>query len=254
MIKRLLGPLFYCINGFKHKFRINKSRKQIKKLQNKYSNKRCFIIGNGPSLVTDDLEKLKNEICFGSHRVYQIFERTDWRPNYYFAQDAKLISDSAKEINEKIKCEKFLCSIPRVKIPKIKNANYIQIFLEDFYPQLPKFSEDMSLGFYEGFTVSYMCLQMAVYMGFKEIYLLGIDHNYSVNMLADGTIAHSDVKDHFDDNDKITNIPQTFKSSLAYVAAAKYAQEHNIKIYNATRGGKLEAFERIDFDKIFFNN
>lgn len=253
MLRMILRSLLSRINWVKHKIRVNKSRKHIKELRCKYKDHRCFIIGNGPSLTTDDLEKLKNEICFGSHRVYQIFDKTTWRPNYYFAQDTKLICESSEMIESKINCEKFLCSIPWAKIPKIKNAHYIQIFIEDFYPQLPKFSEDMSLGFYEGFTVSYMCLQMAVYMGFKEIYLLGIDHNYSISMLPNGTVAYNDVKDHFDEDDKITNIPQIFKSSLAYIAAEKYTKEHNIKIYNATRGGKLDAFERVDFDKIFLN-
>ena len=38
---------------------------------------------------------------------------------------------------------------------------------------------------------------------------------------------------------------------LAYQAAREYADRHGIKIYNATRGGKLEVFERVDFDSLF---
>ena len=33
-----------------------------------------------------------------------------------------------------------------------------------------------------------------------------------------------------------------------YKAAKQYADLHGIRICNATRGGKLEIFERVDFD------
>ncbi len=36
-----------------------------------------------------------------------------------------------------------------------------------------------------------------------------------------------------------------------YKSAGNYADIHGIKIYNATRGGKLEVFERVNFDSLF---
>ena len=97
-----------------------------------------------------------------------------------------------------------------------------------------------------------MCLQFAVYMGFSEIYLLGVDHQYSIEMNPDGTMKKTEgVQDHFANDDICTNVPQTYKSTLSYYAARKYADLHGVKIYNATRGGKLNAFERVDFDKLF---
>lgn len=89
-------------------------------------------------------------------------------------------------------------------------------------------------------------------MGFKEIYLLGIDHNYRITVSPDGNIVTNDkVQNHFCDNYALPVVPQLYKSSLAYLAAQQYASEHNIKIFNATRGGKLETFERVDFDSLF---
>ncbi len=232
-------------------FKINRSIRKIKSFHNKHVGQRCFIIGNGPSLKVEDLQMLKNEICFGSHRIYHIYDKTDWRPTYYCAQDRALINNSAKEIQNKIDNPKFIAIIPQVDASKIKNAIYVKINLENFYPELPKFSEDMSEGFYEGYTVTYMCFQMAIYMGFKEIVLLGVDHNYSVDILPDGTVRKQNIKDHFSTEDTITNPPKTFKSILAYISAKKYADSHGIKIYNATRGGKLDVFERVDLEKLF---
>ena len=83
--------------------RLNNDKKYIRSLRNKYKGKRCFIIGNGPSLGIHDLEKIKGEISFGTHRIYEIFDKTSWRPDYYLAQDYKLIytsKESIKSIDE----------------------------------------------------------------------------------------------------------------------------------------------------------
>lgn len=109
---------------------------------------------------------------------------------------------------------------------------------------------------YWGGTVAYTAMQMAVYMGFKEIYLIGVDHNFRVSQDSNGNIkVDNSVKDYFCDNynsdkDELY-IPNLNNSTKAYMAAKKYCDEHDVTIYNATRGGKLEVFERVDFDKLF---
>lgn len=67
---------------------------RIIKLKNRYKNKRCFVIGNGPSLKLDDLNKLKNEFTFASNKIYKIFNQTDWRPSFYFAEDSLIYETS----------------------------------------------------------------------------------------------------------------------------------------------------------------
>lgn len=233
---------------------ISNSRKKLKKLRNIHKGERCFIIGNGPSLDIKDLEKLKGEICFGTHRIYEIFDKTEWRPNYYCAQDHKLISSSVKSINQIDANNRFIGTVIGQRYKGLKGVTYVKLDTRKFYPELPEFSEDISSGVFEGFTVSYMCFQIAAHMGFSEIYLLGIDHNYSKVKLADGTVLEdSKVQDHFSEKDLIENLPQLFKSTLAYEKAKAYGEANGIKIFNATRGGKLEVFERVDFDLIFEN-
>ena len=243
----------YLVKKYNDKF-IKQSFPELTKLKNRHNGQRCFIVGNGPSLNVDDLEKIKNEISFGTHRIYDIFDTTTWKPTYYCAQDYVLIKKSAKDIDKKIDFIKYIGMTVSAIYPKMNNAIYLNMISEDFYPDLPNFSEDISKCFYEGYTVTYMCLQIAVYMGFNEIYLLGVDHNYSVNLKADGTIEHNNVQDHFSSDDIIENLPQLDKSTLAYQAAKEFGDQHGIKIYNATRGGKLEIFERVDFDSLFPND
>ena len=64
---------------------------KLKQFHNIHTGERCFIIGNGPSLKIADLEKIKNEYTFGANRIYELFDKTDWRPRYYCLQDFKLI-------------------------------------------------------------------------------------------------------------------------------------------------------------------
>lgn len=228
-----------------------KSAKVIKQIKDFHKNERCFIIGNGPSLRIEDLERIKNEITFATNRIYHVFDQTTWRPTYYCVQDFRLIQNSYREINEIQAKRKFVGCSNDEEYELLDSFTFIKLYIDSFYPDLPQFSDDLKLGIYEGFTVTYMCIQIAIYMGFREIVLLGIDHNYSVELLPDGSIKTNDIeKDHFDSKDKVDNLPQPAKTTLAYIAAKQYCEKNGINVYNATRGGKLEVFERKSLEKI----
>lgn len=227
----------YCTNLF-----VSYSKIKLRKYKDKYKNQRCFIIGNGPSLTVEDLEKLQNEFTFASHGIYYVYDKTNWRPTFYCAQDSLLINERYSDIKNKCRdSQNFFAIVKGRNYPVFsKNAFGINLINDSFDEKsLPKFSNDPSIGFYEGMTVTYFNIQLAVYMGFKEIYLLGVDHFYA-----------GGENDHFSKEDVCTNKPQTDKSTLAYVTAKKHADKNAIKIYNATRGGHLEIFERVNFADI----
>lgn len=261
-MKNLKGTIYKLIYSTKKYakesiFPISKNGKNIKTLKNIHLNKRCFIIGNGPSLTTMDLDKLKNEITFAFNRIYFIFDKTDWRPTYYCSEDDKTIFKSKEEINElKIENKFFPVNFPWDYKIHFNNAMYY-IFKFGDRSEEPRFSENIVKGIYWGNTVAYTAIQIAVYMGIKEIYLLGVDHNFSKMVNDKGEIVIDETaKDYFSekyntDKDDLY-IPNVEISTRAFTAAKGYADKHNIKIYNATRGGKLEVFERVDFDKIIF--
>ena len=76
--------------------------KPLRKLKGIHEGKRCFIIGNGPSLKADDLTMIKDnrEISFAFNRIFHIFSETDWRPTYYISQDEKMLAGSQKEVRD----------------------------------------------------------------------------------------------------------------------------------------------------------
>ena len=113
-----------------------------------------------------------------------------------------------------------------------------------------KFSEDISKRVYFGATVAYDCLQIAAYMGFKKIYLLGMD----LVPYKPGDKSAVQYLNFFE-TDGQERKPQMWVDKIlrSYQTAKNYADVHGIQIYNATRGGYLEIFDRIDFDKMFLN-
>lgn len=244
----------YCLNHFPS----TRWGKQLQSLKRKYSGKRCFIIGNGPSLRAEDLNRLKNEYTFAFNRIYYIFDQTDWRPTFYCTQDDKIATSSVDEINSKIKTPFIFAPI------NLKWYYGIDLHTNYFFNQLraeaetkcPEFSEDISSWIGVGNTVAYTAMQLAAYMGFTEIYLLGIDHSFHTyqdqkgNIITDPTAKDYFCSDYSNVKESLF-VPRLDLSTLSYMAAQKYAETHPVKIYNATRGGKLEVFPRVDFDALF---
>lgn len=224
---------------------------QIRQYKNIHQQQRCFIVATGPSLTAKDLDILHRhgEICISMNRIYNIFTGTKWRPDYYVIEDTIMIEDLRREIADLELPVKFVPSVPASfwEQDNIKNTIQYQLALLDNGEGMPLFSSRAENCIYEGTTVTYACIQFAAYMGFEEIYLLGVDFNYSEDLY--------DEKNHFQgyQNDKRVrlNAVSPKRMEAAYQCARRYAEENGIYIYNATRGGKLEVFERADFDTLF---
>ncbi len=219
---------------------------EVKKYKDFHRGKRCFIIGNGPSLQKKDLECLhkNHEITFAANQIYRIFDEVTWRPDYYCCVDDLLIKQYIDSIAAVTCKEKFLFDYFNYLygLNKRQNIQYIHVKGMAYETECPKFSNDITKEIYMGYTVTYAMLQIACYMGFKEIYLIGVDHS---------RLDMHFTENYFDKNTKIYPCIYGDRATLAYKSARKYCGEHNIKIYNATRGGKLEVFKRINFDDLF---
>lgn len=227
---------------------------RIEQYRNIHKGGYCFVIGHGPSLNARDLDILwqNNIITFSMNLTYKLFDKTKWRPDYYVAMDRGILDKHPYfkwEENTKRKC--FVADISEefwrdnqsennIKYHSIRNMNIREV----------KFSEDISKRVYFGATVAYDCLQIAAYMGFKKIYLLGMD----LVPYKPGDKSAVQYLNFFE-TDGQERKPQMWVDKIlrSYQTAKNYADVHGIQIYNATRGGYLEIFDRIDFDKMFLN-
>ena len=241
-------------------FRCCKYREKLKenlKYQGLYlGNQKCFVIGNGPSLREEDLERIARHhvVSFAANRIYKIFQDTTWRPTYYGVSDTTLFINSKEEIDA-IQCKKFLpLDIYDKYVDKRESYGVFSRVPFTFFGLRPKFTNRIDRRFGEGGTITYHLLQLAVSMGFKEIYLIGCDFSFSFGIGVDGKYFEDKsvkLNHHKRDNNPVDTMPNLLANLRAYQAAEKYTRKHGIKIYNATRGGKLEVFERRDFDTLF---
>lgn len=236
----------------------------LKKYRNRHKGERCFIIGTGPSLRVEDLNvlKIKGEITFASNKIFKIYPHTSWRPDYYCVTDYKIISQYYDEISKIEDSEALIAEIKdsyecryldREKLNK-RNFNWFRIYYEEKWDEkerqvLPCFSFDPTRYIIDGgISVTYSMIQWAIYMGFSELYLLGIDFFYNDMTGLSNTdhFGHNYIKE----GERI-NPPNLERCKRAYLRAEMLSKENGFKTYNSTRGGKLEVFQRINFDEIF---
>lgn len=216
----------------------------LRQLKNKYNGGRCFIIGNGPSLRHEDLRMMAGEVTFACNSLIKLFDEIPFKPTYYFAQDNHIILDN-KEYIEKLDTVRFVKAhyACRYHIPGVT-------YYKMLFPKKPiGFSSNIANVVYSGQTVTYSMIQFAAYMGLKEIYLIGVDCNYS----KDNSVITADS--YFDkrlfNSSRAYAAPEVDTNLLAYARAKEVCDKQGVKIYNATRGGTLEIFPRVDFDSLF---
>lgn len=240
---------------------LTKSIEALRSYKDKYKGQRCVIIGNGPSLTPEDLDALKNEITFASNRIYCLYDKTEWRPTFFCAQDDMIVNTIKTDLKEAAKESEtmFLASAVyndcKDETKDIENLVWMPLRYIPPKNDRYTFSTNASEMVVEGLSITYSCMQLAAYMGFKEIYLLGIDHNYDIEIDKNGKIVKQDssVNNYFQGvkEMKQSNPPQIIEMTYAYMSAEEYSRTSDFRIYNATRGGKLEVFQRKDFDEIF---
>lgn len=238
----------------------------VRSLRDTYSGQRCFIIGNGPSLRPEDLDKLTGEVTFAANLIYHIYPLTNWRPTYYTSVDNDVLVAEMDNIKKSGDYIKFI-NYKGKRYGRKQSDNIWYLFVNGRFHIDPyrfdtiALNEDVSHHLNFTATVTVYAIELAIYMGFKEIFLLGIDNNYARRREKDGKIYNDPTvtATYFFEgmkNEKGNQKHDIFIQNVemfeqSYISARQFAEEHGVKIYNATRGGKLEVFERVDFDSLF---
>lgn len=229
-------------------------------IKGKYEGKRCFVVCNGPSLRPEDLTKIyeNGDVSVAMNMIGRVYGDTPWRPTVLVHTDESVFFPKNKETALHTEAEYRVYKRKDFWKTRKATGNKIYERLINTRELLdnPCFTMDSSKFQYSIGTTTYEAIEWAVHLGCKEIYLLGCDMSYSYNMMRDGTIVRNESgKDYFYNSpdempDKINIVP-TWEMNTAYEAAEKFSRELGFRIYNATRGGKLEVFKRVDFDTLF---
>jgi hypothetical protein len=238
----------------------NTLRLELTDLKERHAGRRAFILGNGPSLRIEDLRRLENEITFACNKIYLAFPEIAWRPTYYTVEDHLVALQNWDEIEAMEGSIKFFPSTLGLHGINFSNSIEYPFIWKDVYPELPGFSDDAQVGLYWGSTVTYTMLQMAFYMGINEIYLMGVDFSFVIPKQWDDTEGKFKVyicegeTNHFHPDYRKPgerwHQPNLAYQEKSFLAAKIFAGDRNVKIFNATRGGRLEVFPRADFDAV----
>ncbi|UCF44277.1 MAG: glycosyltransferase, partial [Planctomycetota bacterium] len=226
------------------------SNLRLAQFRDKHRGQRCVIIGNGPSLNKMDLSFLKNEITFGMNRIYLLFNKWDFRPTYYVSVNPLVIEQSAGEIY-KITSPKFLSLNG---LPHVQNHRD-NIFLQSI--RRPSFSTDPRNGLWEGHTVTYVAMQLAYFMGFSEVILIGVDHCFKTKgapnkeIVSQGPDENHFHPDYFGKGVR-WQLPDLERSEMAYRLAKQAFEAAGRQIIDATVDGHLTIFPKADYREIFF--
>lgn len=270
------------INGAKLKKRFKRKLYLLKenyKFKDIHKGERCFILGNGPSLETVDFSKLQNEITF---TVNQISRRSDFmllKTNYHLWVDERFfnINKNKEEDLELIKTMESVNTkdnVPTVfyKLPAydmVKEFDLdkqldIHYFMEngsgvevngscDFCKFIPSFS-----------TVVQYAVLLAVYMGFKDIYLLGCDCTGIINTVqsrigSSGSMAYGySITENERKRMEKSNTMYPIQDELRWYAnifdeyelLKKYCLEKKVNLFNATKGSLIDCLPKVDFGEL----
>jgi hypothetical protein len=239
---------------------LTENERCIAKYKNRHKGERVFIMGNGPSLNLCDLRLLKSEVTFGVNSIFLNYANMGFHPTYYVVEDVFVAEDRAGEINTYKGPTKFFGNYLRYCLSDSDDTLWLNVrFRYDNYPDFPHFSRNALRMIWTGGTVAYICLQLAYYMGFSEVYLVGFDHSYTVpsDAVVSGTeiVSVNDDPNHFHPSyfgkGYRWHDPQVDRMERAYGRAKQVFESCGRQIFNATVGGQLEVFDRVDYRSLF---
>lgn len=211
--------------------------KKILECLNKHKDDRCFIIGTGPSLLRTNLSLLDGEICFGVNHLYKSMGM-GLQCQYYGVGDPLEWEENNKWLT-KIK--------DLIIFTTNASDNCIGLKVLNGFVFDGNFSKDIIKGINPGGSVVIsICIQVAYYMGFSEVYLLGCDCDYSNYRYFDKREpTDKEIKwleKCWPNNPQLTNDwDSIFKS---YKVCRKVYEDTGRKLINATVGGRLDVLKR----------
>jgi len=239
------------------------SAQRLLEMRNRHWGQRAWIIGNGPSLRDMDLSPLANEFTFGSNRVYLAFDDLGFHTTYLSGSARWIIRQFGEEMAQSGP-QVFLSHLFASEVPTLPRT--VTTFLSRRRASFG--THPLFWGFHDGGTVTYTSMQLAFYMGFTEVILIGVDHSFVetgtaaaevVPQADDDPRAATVVSGGDDPNHFLPNyfgkgvkwsLPSWHQMEESYAMARKRYEAAGRLIVDATVGGKLTIFPKVDYEKV----
>jgi len=253
---RLLGDTYDAIRrlpeqpaAYLHPWRRESIRK-LAALKDSHKGERCFVVGNGPSLKNMDLSKLQGEFTFGFNRIFLAAAELGFTPSCIVSINDLVIEQSVPEL-QALKMPKFFAWRARKWLKMDADTHFIYTSYTG-----PGFSKDVTGRVWEGATVTNVALQLAYHMGFAKVILIGGDHNFASQGTPNTTITSSgEDPNHFSGayfgKGFRWQLPDLETSERGYRNARLAFEADGRQAVDATVGGKLTIFPKVDYNSLF---
>lgn len=223
---------------------------RLSMFRDRHAGERGVIVANGPSLNAMDLSLLAGETVIGLNKIFLGLDRFGFYPRYYVAINRHVIEQSLDQIR-RLNCVKFIGDRAGDLVAEDGLTHRLNTSAAP-----ARFCHDIAEGVHEGWTVTYAALQIAFFLGFSEVVLVGLDHRYrfegepnAAQELAGPDPNHFCV-DYFG-HGRVWNNPDLARSEQSYrIARAEY-EAVGRRITDATTGGACTIFEKADYRDIF---
>lgn len=215
---------------------------------------RCWIVGNGRSLNETPLELLEGEITFGVNRIHKFYDHISWRPTIYVRTEIDPLDYREVAVwhtEQGYKCfyaNHIAHTVSELRKPDWPLDNVVAIKLN-----CEHLNSSHSYGVKpEGWHFPKLCCygsvvnvaaQIAVLEGYNPIYLVGCDLGYDEKGV-----------NHFDDDygnwNEMNQSERNETEEYMHNVIKKECDQRGIEIFNATVGGWLEVYPRVDIREI----
>lgn len=226
------------------------SRKRLRQWKDRFNGQKAIILCNGPSLNKVNFDNIGKYgvFTFGLNKINLLFTKTEFRPSAIVAVNPYVISQNAEFYN-KTDFPLFIDSSGHKKIQFRRNVHFIHSAAGH-----RKFARDCSISVVRGATVTFVAMQLAFHMGFKQVALAGCDHSFASKGPANEVVKSGEFDpNHFSKNYFSKGVkwqlPDLLASELQYDTAKSIFEKYGKKIVNCTDGGELEIFERQSLTK-----
>lgn len=237
-------PLRYALDSFS--FKVFSDLSPLIDLRDRHRGKPVLVVGNGPSLNQTPLDDFANVAAIGMNKIDLIYPRTIWRPELVVCLN-NLVAKQNQDVFAASDIPTFVGWKARWYL-RPENRRKLHFFNTNLSNA---FSTDPLKGFGSSATVTYIALQMAYWMGADPVILFGVDHSFKYTG-PESTYQKREGPDenHFDPNyfksGTYWGTPDLDQSEVEYELARRTFEKDGRKVYDATIGGKLTVFDKID--------
>lgn len=213
-------------------------REKIRALKDTKQGKTAYVLGNAPSLNELNLSALLQVDSFWCNRAFEIEkEGINFLPKYYFLSDRMGFQKFGNRVMAITSGMKFFreeaAILARQRFPEEymdqNIISYGDIPSSLMFEGTGNFSTDPSIEVNPSFTVILDAVQFAFYMGFEQVYVGGVDLDYSGKpYFFDENISDAAPRDAWTENMK-----------KSFIVAKQHFERHDRILAKITKSPKL---------------